>query len=392
MNVVFVSTLLPETNYFKYLAKALEEAGVGITVYADKKEENKKTDLRNIKLVWSKSIFYPIQIVKELLKESNVDLIHLHHEINMFGGPVTALLYPILLFVLWLHKIKIVTTIHAVVSPEQINEDFLETFAFPSLSFLVWPVKVFFSFLYWLIGYFSCAVIVHTPSLKNYLIKYYNVPESKISVIPHGVPEDVPEVISFPDSPVFAGLQTNKFACYFGYFHRRKGLEYVLEAFSRVSINYPDFRLVLAGGTLQKDYEQALKDLVAKLGLVNRVVFTGFVSQKELYWLLKNSLFVLQPSTYSIAASGPLAQVIAFEKPVLGNDIGVFAEEITDGETGLLALARSSCDMSVKLEALIKDDSLRQKISQGLSRLHQERAWDKIAHTTKNLYQYLLEH
>jgi len=97
-------------------------------------------------------------------------------------------------------------------------------------------------------------------------------------------------------------------------------------------------------------------------------------------------LFVLQPATYSIAASGPLAQVIAFEKPVLGNQIGVFAQEIQDNVNGLLALSCNSADMASKMELLINDDVLRAKISQGIGRLHTERSWGNIAGITGDLY------
>ena len=386
MKVIFVSTLLPETNYFCYLAKALEQSGVDITVYADKNEQNKKTGLSKTKLVWSKSLLYPWQILSELLKENEPSLVHLQHEINMFGGPLTALIFPVLLIGLRLHQVKIVTTVHAVVAPEQIDQDFLETFAFPPLDVLVWPVKIFFTFLYWLIGFFSDALIVHTAGLKDMLVDSYHVDSEKISVIFHGVPEKVPTNNPKPDVSWASGLEPSRYICYFGYFHRRKGLEYVLDAFSKVSVNHPDLKLVLAGGTLQKDYEETLKTQSAGLGLLGRVIFTGFVSQDQLYWLLENSLFVLQPATYSIAASGPLAQVIAFEKPVLGNQIGVFAQEIQDNVSGLLALSCNSADMASKMELLINDDVLRAKISQGIGRLHKERSWGNIAGITGDLY------
>jgi len=390
MRVVSVSSLLPETNYFRYLAQALEKAGVDITVYSDTQEENLHTGLKKVRLVWNKSIWYPFRILWRLWDEKKPLIVHLHHEVGMFGGPKTALLFPFLLLSLKVFRVKVVTTIHAVVAPDQIDSTFLETFAFPPSPVLAWPVKLFFIFLYLFIVRFSDAVIVHTPGLSDLLIQHYRASKDKITVIHHGVPEQVPLNNPKPEAAWSNKLDTDKFACYFGYFHRRKGLEYIIDGFSSLAVTHPDFKLVLAGGALQEDYQSSLKQKVTELGLVDRVIFTGFVSQMELYWLLENSLFVLQPATYSISASGPLAQVIAFEKPVIGNQVGVLAEEIEDGVNGLLALTRSSKDICQKMKLLLDNDDLRLRLSRGMARIHRERGWPRIAELTKEVYSHLV--
>src|SRR6185437_11177185 len=56
------------------------------------------------------------------------DVVHLQHEFKTYGGLITALLFPILLFVLRLQGYPVVVTTHGVVSPKQVDFEFLDNF------------------------------------------------------------------------------------------------------------------------------------------------------------------------------------------------------------------------------------------------------------------------
>ncbi len=391
MKIAFVSTLQPDTNYFRYLALALQDLGLDVRVYGDRNPQNLEVGLKRVYLLWSPGDrFYPLHILRQAFRD-RPDLIHLHHEVGMFGGPINASLFPLVPILLKLFGFRIVTTIHAVVKPAEIDRRFLETFAWPRKWWLVFPVRVYFFLLNWVISLFSDRVIVHAQILKKTLIESYHCPERKIAVVAHGVPEVVSYQLSAISDQLLRSLGDSKFLLYFGYLHRRKGLEGLIMAFSETpGVKEGQVKLVLAGGALQKDYEQRLRKLVIDAGLTSKVIITGFISQTELGYLLDRCLFVVLPATYSIAASGPLAQAIAHEKPVIVSQIGVYGEEIIDGVNGLQSLANDPEDLAEKIVRLLGDRTLLEKLTEGMKQLHRDRAWPVIAAQTEKIYEEII--
>ena len=389
MKIGYVSTLQPDTNYFRYLALALQKAGIDVRVYADRNPKNLGVGLEHVYLLGSPGDrLYPFHILRQALRD-HPDLIHLHHEVGMFGGPINASLFPLVPILLKLFGFKVVTTIHAVVKPAEIDLRFLETFAWPQKKILIIPVKTYFFFLNWAISIFSDRVVVHAQILKQTLIKSYHCPASKVLVVPHGVPDFVEHPQQLSPLPAWLkDINSIRYVLYFGYLHRRKGLEGLIKAFAETSVcREGKLKLVLAGGTLQSDYENCLRELIEKTGLTGKVLITGFITQSELRYLLDHCLFVTLPASYSIAASGPLAQVVAHEKPVIVSRIGVYGEEIIDGVNGLQSVPGRLDDLTAKIQNLSTNESLLGKLTEGMKKMHKDRGWNLIAEKTIKIYE-----
>ena len=389
--IVIVSSVLPATNYSSYLIDALQEKmpdGMDVTVYTSREKTNLKVSLKNIKLVWNKNIFYPFQILIQALKDKP-GVLHIQHEINMFGGPVTAIVFPILLVLLKLFRFKIIVTIHAVVARKDVSKEFLETFFGSGREILVFFVRVFFYILYKSTGIFADKILVHANVLKYILVNDYKIRKDKIIVICHGVPEKIEFNKNFSPACNWARLISDKpFILYYGYFHKRKGIEIIIQSFKKVLKDFSGLKLVMAGGTLQENYRQQVEMLVQKLNIEKNVIFTGFIEEIYLSWLMVNCRFILLPAQYSISASGPLAQAIAYHKPVIVSNIGVFKEEITNCIDGLVA-DNSIEDWAEKIELLIRDEKICEKISRNLEEKHNKRKWSRIAEITSSVYQKL---
>jgi len=300
----------------------------------------------------------------------------------MFGtNPLNAIEFLILPPLLRLFGIKVVTTIHGVVAPNQVDLRFLETFGWPAKNYWILPIKFFLFLLYFSTCFFSQKVIIHSPALKKILTKHYFASKKKVVVIPHGVPANLGK----KKGKKIAGIN-KPYLLYFGYFHRRKGLDDLIKAFKKVSQKHLSLTLVMAGGCLQKDFENQIRNLVSKLGLEKKVVFTGFVAEEELRWLLSNCLVVVLPLTYSISASGPLAQAIAHYKPIITTDLGVSGQEIINGETGLLVPPKNPEKLAVTILKLLKNKKQQARISKNLEQMQKARSWPIIAKETKDVY------
>ena len=193
IKIAMVSSILPATNYTAYLIEAFQkkfDKKAEILVYTSLEKENKKADLKNIKLVWSKNYSYPFQILKQVLKDKP-QVVHLQHEINMFGNLPTTSIFPLLPFLLKITTVKVVITVHAVVAQKQINGQFIDTFWTSKKEYLLPFIRLFFRILFKSISWFSDKIIVHTEGLKRILIEDYGFNSKKIVVIPHGVPEEI---------------------------------------------------------------------------------------------------------------------------------------------------------------------------------------------------------
>lgn len=385
-----VSSILPETNYSRYLTGALQKTknlGVEVFVYTDKNPQNLDVPLKNVKLVWSKNFLYPFQIFLQA-RHDHLDLIHIQHEINMYGGLLTALIFPILPILLRILRIKTVITIHAVVKPSEIDERLMRTFSFPTNRIFIPILKLFFFCLYSFCLRFSDLGIVHANTLRDILIKEYRAWPSKVIVNPVGVPEyDLKSPTKKINSSWLVDIRNKKIILYFGYLVKRKGLEDLLEAFKIISPKYPEYILVLAGGTLQKEYENELKNRAKNL---KSVLFTSFVSADELKYLLKACEFVVLPATYSIAGSGPLAEAISFRKPVIVPKLGVLAEEVEDRSIGLQYKALDTASLKEAIMELISNEPLRERLSKNMQKRYDERIWPKIADKTISFYKQLI--
>jgi glycosyltransferase involved in cell wall biosynthesis len=392
LKMAMVSSIRPETNYTTYLIDALQKYysdKVGVLVYTEKDRLNLDVPLSNINLVWNRNWQYVFQVLSRA-KKDKVDVIHLQHEINMYGGISTAVLFPLLVFLLRFFGFRPVVTAHAAIPIKLIDRRLLEVFNWPYPKLLTPVVKLIFPLIYFLIGLFAEKVIVHTQTIKKCLDSDYHIGGRKITIIPHGVPDVVDEGKLFSGSDWRGHLVGNKIILYFGYLHKRKGVEYLLRAFGNLTDYFPNYLLVIAGGTIQENYFIELKKLVADLGIKDKVIFTGFIKTPEISYLMYHCDFVVLPAIYSIAASGPLAQVFAFEKPVIVTRIGSYAEEITDGVDGLLVEPGSVESLGVGMRKMITDEKLREDIISAVKVKHEMRKWSKVAGLTLDTYSSLL--
>jgi glycosyltransferase involved in cell wall biosynthesis len=388
LKVGMVSSIRPETNYTTYLVDALQKHYSGkleVFAYCEKDPANKEVNLNNLRACWDRDWRYFFQVPLQA-KKDRLDILHFQHEINMFGGPRTAVLFPFLVLLCRLLGFKPVVTVHAAVPIREFNTDFLKVFEWPRPEIMAPMVKIVFPTIYFLIGLFSKKIIVHSQGIKELLVEDYLFNGGKIEVIAHGVPEDINYTRSSVNPSLLDKLGDKQFLLYFGYFHRRKGLEYLIRAFKYVSQKYPDLILVLGGGAVLPNYSKEMESLIRSLGLVNRIIITGFLLLTDLRYLLDKCQFVVLPAIYSIAASGPLAQVFAHEKAVIVSDLGVYREEISDGVNGLLVRVGDAADLENKMELLLGREDIKKRLSNNVAVIKNERAWSKIAGKTLEAY------
>lgn len=330
MKIVFVSSMLPSGHYSQYITNGLNlQKGIDLIAYTDKNPKNlliKKCG--EIKLVWSKSVKYIYEIIREV-RNDKPDIVHLQHELNMYGGITTALLFPLLILMLRILKFRVVVTIHAAVYMKQIDKKFITLFHQESPLIKPSFLKIFFYYLFKSISLLSNSIIVHTNLKRDILTRDYGVLKSKMNVIPIAIPQKEIKNID----------KKRYFFCY-GYMVRRKGLGFVLEGFRKFIESNPKnkYKLVLAGGII-KGQEKAfdeIKQIIKDNNLHGKVLIKGFVGEAQLNDLYWKAYAVLIPAKISMGSSGPLFHSVSYSKCVIASKVGHFLEDIDHLKTGIL--------------------------------------------------------
>ncbi len=138
-----------------------------------------------------------------------------------------------------------------------------------------------------------------------------------------------------------------------------KGFDLLIKVWSKIAPLHPDWKLQFVGA----NNDNYISDLAKSYGLEERVDFLGWTDEIDKV-LQTKSIYVLSsrgegfPCSLMEAMSQGCA-CLAFDCKTGPNEI------ITDGESGLLACNGDIDDLANKLEILINDEQLRNRLSAG---------------------------
>ncbi len=106
-------------------------------------------------------------------------------------------------------------------------------------------------------------------------------------------------------------------ALYFGRFHSQKGLFDLLDVWEKVLSSRPGSKLLLAGGG---PLEDSLREKATRMGIVSSITFSGIVSGKAKYKLLKSAKLFVSASRFD-TGNIALDEVLACGVPGIVYDL-----------------------------------------------------------------------
>lgn len=227
--------------------------------------------------------------------------------------------------------------------------------------------------------------------LKEYILKVN--PNLKVDVIPNGV-----DVASF--SKDFSYGEMTDLENKLGIMPDDK----VIISVSRlVPKNSPDllikammtlnnkkqvsYKLVIAG---EGAMEESLRSEVKSLGLEDKVIFAGTVSQNDLPLYLKISDVFVRPSR-SEGLGSAFLEAMAAGVPIVGTKVGGIPDFLEDRKTGLFCTLEPE-DIAFKIRIILENDKLREEmVASSLALVKEKYDWDIIADKFRKLYEKLIE-
>jgi D-inositol-3-phosphate glycosyltransferase len=240
-------------------------------------------------------------------------------------------------------------------------------------------------------------IFVHTQRMKSELIQEFGVDETRVTVIPFGINNAVPNTSLTPtEARQRLGLTANKKTIlFFGRITPYKGLEYLIEAYQRFLTSNDSYRLII-GGRPENDcqsywgeiQEQIREDVQSGRILLRAEHIPD--AETEIYFKAADVLILPYRQIYQ---SGVLFLGYSFGLPVLAADVGSLKDEIVEGETGFVFRPQDPSDLAKAIERYFESElfsgssNRRQKVS---AYAKDRYSWDKVGQMTTDVYRKLL--
>jgi glycosyltransferase involved in cell wall biosynthesis len=132
-----------------------------------------------------------------------------------------------------------------------------------------------------------------------------------------------------------------------------KGGDQLIRSLALVNKEFPYFLLLVIGK--EWVYTEKLKQIADKLGIKNKIIFTGFLKEEELKIAYHSTDISVFPSLcFETFGMGNL-EAMACKKPVISSFFGGPSEVVVDGETGYLINPNDVELMAEKILYLLKN-------------------------------------
>ena len=169
---------------------------------------------------------------------------------------------------------------------------------------------------------------------------------------------------------------------------KEKGLDILFQAYHLVNERIPNTRLILVGkGYLRKELEK----LAEKLGVDDKVIFTGFISDELLKQAYSASDIFVLPSRAE-TQSLVLLEASAMGLPLVGAKITAIPELVKDGWNGYTFEPENHEDLAQKIIKILSNGKLMEKFSKNSLKLAEKHDLNKSVNRLEELYRSLLKH
>ncbi len=299
-----------------------------------------------------------------LLREKEFDIVHAHDWLSAYAARGLKHAY----------HLPLVATIHAT---EYGRNHGLHT-----------DEQRFISDIEWWLTYEAWRVICCSQYMREELQHVFHTPEDKIKVLPNGILPKAYQV-SEPDRGLrrrFAA-DDEQIVFFVGRLVQEKGVQVLLEAVPLIIEQFPRTKFIIAG---RGPYEEELHSHCDRLGLRERVNFTGYIDDRTRNHLYHFAACAVFPSLYEPFGTVAL-EGMAARTPVVVSDTGGLSEIVNHNENGLKAYCGNARSLADQIRRLLSDQKLARRLGEaGYQTVLENYSWQGIARNTALEYKRIL--
>jgi glycosyltransferase involved in cell wall biosynthesis len=227
-------------------------------------------------------------------------------------------------------------------------------------------------------------IIVPSTCVKENVVQFYNVPQSKIRVIPEAADEIFRPMNKqeCKEKIVQKYHIENDFILFIGFARLRRNVPLLLKAFLKLKKQHSiKHKLVIVGR-----YDAACTNypkLIKELGIEKDVIHFGHIPDKDLPLLYNAAEIFVYPSSYE-GFGLPLVEAMTCGTPIVASNASPMPEIV--GEAGLMVNPFNVSQMAQTIYDVLTDEHLQLKLRQkSLERSHFF-SWEKTAKNTLETY------
>jgi glycosyltransferase involved in cell wall biosynthesis len=228
-----------------------------------------------------------------------------------------------------------------------------------------WFDLPFWRLLLWAAARRSDRLIAISEATRADLIRYYQVAEKKVVVVPHGVAPRFFALDRGHTRPILLCVST---------LHPHKNLERLIRAYARKPRTE---ELVLAG--MRGFHTAAVEALIGKLGVGDSVRLTGWIPREEMYGLFAQAQAFVFPSTFE-GFGMPVLEAIAAGIPTACSDIAPLRE--VAGDSALFFDPLDEDAIAHALDRITEDGVLRARLAEEGPVRARPFTWERTARLT----------
>jgi glycosyltransferase involved in cell wall biosynthesis len=295
----------------------------------------------------------------EFLNFNDVGVVSLQHEYGIFGGVAGSHILALLREL----RMPVITTLHTVLrEPDSNQRRVIEELAT-----------------------LSSRLIVMSQRGAEMLQDVLRVPEEKIELIPHGIPD-----VSFVDPNFYKeqfGVEGKHVLLTFGLLSPNKGIEHVIEALPDILAHSPDVVYIVLGAThphVKREHGEAyrlsLERLARERGVEGNVIFHDrFVTLEELIEFIGVADIYITPYLNPAQiTSGTLAYTVGAGKAVISTPYW-YAEELLAEGRGLLVPFKEPTAIAEKVTWLLDNARGRHATRKRAYMYGRKMIWTEVA-------------
>jgi len=293
----------------------------------------------------------------EFLNVSGAEVVSLQHEYGIYGGEGGGYIINLLEKL----SIPVVTTLHTVLQhPNEVQQKVMRE-----------------------IERFSQRLVVMSMRGAELLQSIYDIPNGKIDVILHGVP-DMP----FVNPSIFKvslGLEQKKVILTSGFLSPNKGIENVINALPAIIEQYPNTMYLVVGTTHPhvkrqqgESYRDSLIELAQKLNIQHSIQFHDeFVNAGKLNEFINAAdLFITPYNGSEQIVSGVLSYAMGAGKAIISTPY-IYAQELLQEGRGALVPFREPAAISQEVLALFNDECKWERLRGAAYKYGRKMIWQK---------------
>jgi len=238
----------------------------------------------------------------------------------------------------------------------------------------------------WSLSYESWRIIACSEYMAAQIVDYFKCSRDKIDVIPNGVNTAEFDLLDGQDLSHFRAmyaLPNEQIVFHVGRIVYEKGIQVLIRATPLILGQHPAAKIVIAGKGPELE---ACRALAWSVGVGEKVLLTGFISDEDRDRLFKIADCAVFPSLYEPFGIVAL-QAMAAKCPVVVSEVGGLTEVVRHAETGITIYPDNPESLAWGIvHTLQHPDWSARRVENAYREVRELYNWDRIARLTASVY------